>query len=109
LTLAYLFPELKVCRQLAPSARQALDSGLNTLVDDGGFLHGRHWPQMSLLLATWTRSRLLGQGLRRGSWDDAAQQRYRELVVQALRGTRSNGTVVFGTTEKQAWPARFWQ
>lgn len=109
LTLAYLFPELQACRKLATGARLALTAGLEGLVDPEGLVHGQHWNELGLLLATWTRARTVGGKFRHASWDAGAQARYRELVVQTLRGARADGTVALGPASTEAWPAPFWQ
>lgn len=108
LTLAYLLPELKACRKLVVPARQALITGLEGLVDPTGFLDGRHWSQLGLLLGSWTRSRLLGAELRQASWNADTHQRYSGLVVQALRGATPEGAVVLGPASAVAWPPEFW-
>ena len=95
LTLAYLFPELTICRKLASQAGRTLSAGLADLLDDRGLLHARHIEQLPLLLACWTRSRILGRRLRHGCWPRAADQSYRRFVRSALRLARSDGSHVF--------------
>jgi hypothetical protein len=95
LTLAYLFPELAVASPLAAQAERVLSTGLAELLDDRGLLHARHVEQLPLLLACWTRSRMLGRRLRKGGWPRAADKPYRRLVRSALRLARRDGSHVF--------------
>jgi hypothetical protein len=95
LTLAYLFPELTICRELAPQGARTVSAGLMDLLDDRGLLHARHLDQLPLLLACWTRCRLLGRRLKHGCWPRSADQPYRRLVRSALRLARRDGSHVF--------------
>ena len=80
LTLAYLFPELSVCRELMPQARRASSAGLANLLDDRGLPHARHLDRLRLLLACWTRCRILGRRLKHGCWHRDADKPYRRFV-----------------------------
>lgn len=95
LTLAGLFPELTICRGLLPEARRTLSRGLADLLDGRGLPHARHFDQLHLLLACWTRCRTLGSRLARGSWSAEAEQQYGQLVRNALRLARPDGSMVF--------------
>jgi hypothetical protein len=95
LTLAYLFPEITVCRELMPQARRALSAGLANLLDDRGLPHARHLDRLRLLLACWTRCRVLGRRLKHGCWSRNAEKPYRRLVCSALRLARRDGSHVF--------------
>jgi hypothetical protein len=95
LTLAYLFPEITVCRELMRQARRALSAGLANLLDDRGLLHARRLDRLRLLLACWTRCRVLGRRLKRGCWRRDADKPYRRFVRSALRLARRDGSHVF--------------
>lgn len=99
LSLACLFPKTKACRRLLPRARQALSAGLADLLDGKGFLHARHFDQFRPLLACWTRCRALGNRRKRGCWSAEADKQYRQLVRNALRLTRRDGSLVFSRGE----------
>jgi hypothetical protein len=95
LTLAYLFPELTVCRERLPQARQALSAGLADLLDDRGLPHARHLDRLRPLLACWTRCHVLGRRLKHGCWHRDADRPYRRFVRSALRLARRDGSHVF--------------
>ena len=97
LTLAYLFPEIKACRKLKSAARQALTGGLEDLLDGEGLPHASYVPSLRPLLACWTRCRALGEQLKGGCWNDAAEDQYEWLVRHTLRLTRHDGTHVFSS------------
>jgi hypothetical protein len=95
LTLACLFPEIKQCRKLLPVGRRVLSGGLADLLDGVGLLHANYFDQLQPLLACWTRCRELGDRLKRGCWNSKAESQYRELVRNALRLSRRDGSMVF--------------
>ena len=95
LTLACLFPEIKVCRKLLPAARRVLSEGLEDLLDGEGVLHAKHFYRLPSLLACWTRCRGLGADLKRGCWNQQAERQYHQLARNALRLMRHEGTLVF--------------
>jgi hypothetical protein len=95
LTLAYLFPELTVSGPLAAQAAAVLSAGAAELLDDRGLPHARHLDRLPLLLACWTRSRILGRRLRKGGWPRAGDKPYRRLLRSALRLARRDGAHVF--------------
>ena len=95
LTLAYLFPELVICRSLLPAACRTLSAGLADLLDGDGLLHARHFDRLRPLLACWTRCRALGARLKHGCWTGDAENQYRRLVHNALRLSRRDGSHVF--------------
>jgi hypothetical protein len=95
LTLAYCFPEINSCRQLAQSANLALSWGIQNLLDGEGFPHARHLPLLGPLLACWTRCRSMGDGVSGGCWTSAAEEQYQLLVRNALRLARPDGATAF--------------
>ena len=96
LALASLFPKIKECRRLLPSARKSLSAGLVDLLDGEGFLHANHFDDLRPLLALWIRCLALGERWKRGCWTPDADVQFRRFVRNALRFTRGNGSSVFG-------------
>jgi hypothetical protein len=94
LTLAFLFPEVDGCRELADAGREAISLGASELLDSEGLPHCRWLPIMRPLLACWTRIGYMQQGLTTGSLRDTTQGQYTWLLRQALRMTRHDGTQV---------------
>lgn len=98
LTLAYWFPELTPCRELAHGAKQALSAGLIDLLDGEGLLHGRHFALMRPLAACWTRCRILGDGMKKPCFTAAARRQYDDMVRHLLRFARHDGSSMLGFT-----------
>jgi hypothetical protein len=103
LTLAFQFPELKSCHNLAPMARRNLSRALVGLLDGEGMPHARNLRVMRPLMACWTRCCAMGQRLPAGAWDDDAEGQYRWLATQAMRMMRGDGTQVLARTERATW------
>ena len=103
LTLAYLFPEIRACRQVGRDGRRALSVGLAELLDGAGLPHGRYVPAWGPLLACWTRCRAIGGVLKRGCWNGDAEGQYQWLITQTLRFTRRDGTLMFSNGSAGAW------
>jgi len=91
LSLAYLFPEIQACRALAARGRRSLSAGLDVLLDGEGLPAARHLELLRPLLACWTRSRALAEGVKHGCWDEPAQMQYEWVVRQAMRFSRADG------------------
>jgi len=92
LTLAYIFPELKACRQLGKPASRVLDDGMQALTDGEGLPKVDQLLHLRSLLACWTRAIVMvknADGLR---LSEAAFTQYQWLVRHALRLTRADGT-----------------
>jgi len=92
LTLAYIFPELKACRQMGKPAARVIDEGMQALTDGEGLPKVEQLLHLRAILACWTRSMVLiknADGLRLS--EDAFTQ-YQWLVRHALRLTRADGT-----------------
>lgn len=104
LALAYLFPELRPCRDLAMAAKKNLSAGLVELLDGEGLPHGRHYHLLRPLLAVWTRAAALGAELFKGGGftRDGATQ-YEWLVRNALRFTRHDGSLLLARSAADAW------
>ncbi|MCA9267291.1 MAG: hypothetical protein KDA41_02420, partial [Planctomycetales bacterium] len=93
LTLAYLLPEIDVCRQSAAAGRIALSEGLLAMCDGEGLPHGCCLHVADRLLATWTRSLLMGRQMKKGKGEftEAALVQYEWLVRQMMRLRRPDG------------------
>ena len=100
LMLAYLFPEIALCRALMPEARRVLALGLDDMLDGRGLLHARYFDQFRPLLACWTRCFVLGGKLQQGCWGKKVERQYRKLVRNALRFSRRDGSSVFSPSKK---------
>jgi hypothetical protein len=91
LTLAYLFPEIRPLARLRETARDCLSAGLLELLNGEGLPKGCQLPILRPLLACWTRCLLIGQAMKRRSWNRKAQNQYLWLIRQALRCSASDG------------------
>jgi hypothetical protein len=100
MTLATLFPDDKTCRRLLRRTREALSRGLTDLLDGEGLPHARHFSQVRLLLACWTRCRTLGKRWKCGCWSAEADARYRQFIRNALRLVRRDGSFAFEEESK---------
>lgn len=95
LTLAYLFPEITICRKLTRQARAILSVGLVDLLDGQGMPQAGELATLRPLLAAWTRCRAMGATMKKGSFNSAAEEQYQWLIRQTLRLTRPDGSAVF--------------
>jgi len=103
LALAYLLPEIALCRKLRAGARRALSSGLEELQDGEGLPHARWLPVMRPLLACWTRCYAMGLALKGGALTAPAEGQYEWLVRQSLRLLRYDGTQMLCDGRPAAW------
>jgi len=99
LTLAYLFPELKVCQSLLESGRDHLNIGIEEMFDGEGTLQAREWPALPGLLACWTRCRAIGAQLPGNCWNSTAEKQYRLFVRECFRWQRPDGRLPLGAAE----------
>jgi hypothetical protein len=99
--LSYLFPELQAFCGLRDSARSALSDGLLEVTDGQGLPHGRLLPVYGALFALWTRTRWLGERLKRGSWSGEAELQYQWLVRHMLRLVDGNGSFMLASASDQ--------
>lgn len=102
-TLAYLFPELKACRALAPGARDCVRQSFAELTSAEGLPHGGLLPHLRGLLATWTRSRWLAGRVKNGHWDAEMRASHRAVACQALRLLDGEGKQLLGSNQG-IWP-----
>jgi hypothetical protein len=108
LTLAYLMPELRECKDLAIPAREVLSSGLTELLDGEGMPQANHLPISRSLFACWTRCHYLGRTMKHGCYSKDANTQYEWFVRQMMRLCRSDGTQVLSSDASGEWsPALF--
>ncbi len=94
LTLGCLLPELRPARDLARGGRRVVTEGLAELLD-GGSPPAELVPSARLLLATWTRSRILSAAVRPGGLSNEAEKQYARFAVHLFRMMRHDGSHVF--------------
>ncbi|MBA2113951.1 hypothetical protein [Bremerella alba] len=95
LTLAYIFPELKACRQLGKPAARVLDDGMQALTDGEGLPKVDQLLHLRSLLACWTRSVILIKNTDGLLLSEDSFTQYQWLVRHAFRLTRADGTQTF--------------
>lgn len=105
LALGYLLPEVRVLRALRKTARTALSEALLALTDGEGLPHARLLPVLGPLFACWTRTRWLGESLKRGAWSRAANVQYQWLVRQAIRLASRDGNFVLTPRDQSSTAA----
>ncbi len=105
LTLAYLFPEIKRCRQLAKPGAEVISHGILELSNDDGTLHASYLSELRPLMACWTRSRLLGAELKQGKMRSAASERLVVCAQQALRLLTPKRLQLLHDSSCEPWPA----
>jgi hypothetical protein len=99
LTLAYTFPKIDLCQQLAESGRQTLAEGLIALLDGEGIPHARIDTLWSALLGCWTRCLHLDRRIKGGRLDKEARLQFEWLVRQTIRWSRSDGSLLLGDSQ----------
>ena len=92
LTLAYLLPELKACRQLGKPALHVLDEGMQALTDGEGLPKVDQLLHLRAILACWTRSLVMIRATDGLSLSEDAFTQYQWMVRHYLRLTRADGT-----------------
>ena len=102
-TLGYLFPEMKRCRRLSTTGRNALSVGLTELLDGEGIIEGKHLDVLRPLLACWTRCFYIGRDQKGGPFKRDAQVQYEWFVRTALRLTRADGTQTLTSGAPSVW------
>ncbi|MEX2560937.1 MAG: hypothetical protein WD403_13535, partial [Pirellulales bacterium] len=102
-TLACLFPELEACRRLAPGSGAVVLEGMDELMDATGVPRAAQLDLLRPLLACWTRCRALSIKAP-GWWDAEIHGRYQQLVQEALRLARPDGSHAFSTRSEFQLP-----
>ena len=98
LTLAYVFPELKECRQLVKPARELLSQGICELLDGRGMPHAGNLKVFRALLACWTRCGFVSRTMGKSCFKSAAQNQFDWAVRQSLRLVRFDSKQVLGNS-----------
>ncbi len=101
LLLSRLLADLRPLHELADRAKKSLSSGIERLTDGEGMPSAGLWIDrdlhaVSLLLACWTRCRLLGDAK---PWSSDAQAQYEWLVRQSLRMADRLGRLAFAPAD----------
>lgn len=92
LTLAWLFPKLPSCAELAEPGAAAISTGLLELLDGEGEIASQHLDQFRQLLGCWTRATLLTQKMKRVAISTEGQAQFDWAVRQGMRLTRADGS-----------------
>lgn len=104
LSLAYRFPELRTCRDLAERGERTLAAGLEELLDAAGMVHCCQLDELVPLVGCWTRSFILsGRAIDDEVWPDVSRKRYAKVVRNLLRLTRRDGSWMFAPAEVSTW------
>lgn len=98
LTLAYVFPEIKECRQLVKPARELLSQGICELLDGKGMPHAENLEVFRALLACWTRCGFVSRAMGKSCFKSVAQNQFDWAVRQSLRLVRFDGKQVLGNS-----------
>lgn len=90
--LAYQLPELRTPRRLRDGARQVVSQTLLGTTVPGGWWLAGHTEDIWALVASLLRCRRLLGELKR-TWDEPAERRFQELLLNACRFSRPDGTL----------------
>ncbi|MCG8449663.1 MAG: hypothetical protein MI725_08795 [Pirellulales bacterium] len=107
LTLAYLFPEMRPVYKLRTTACDAISEGLNELLNGEGLLQGPYLAFLRPLVACWTRCRLLGEKMKKGTFSRKADEQLHGLTTHALGLSSPEGTSLLGEPHEGPWTADF--
>lgn len=94
LSLAHGLPELWPCRALAGEARGVIGESWDQLLDASGQPRASQQLHLRPLLASWTRSWLLGREIDVSFWPEGAAERLARAWQAAWRLTRRDGSQV---------------
>ncbi|MBX3411202.1 MAG: hypothetical protein KF708_00690 [Pirellulales bacterium] len=104
LAMAYRFPELRTCRDLAERGERTLAAGLEELLDEAGMVHCCQLDDLVPLVGCWTRSFILsGRAFDDEVWPEVSRKRYAKVVRNLLRLTRRDGSWMFAPAEVATW------
>lgn len=107
LTLAYLFPEMKPLHELRGEARGRLTCNLEEVLNGEGLCHGTLLSVWRPLLASWTRSAVIGESFKKNAWSASAAAQYAWSVTQALRWSRADGSQLLSGPGGVVWEKDF--
>lgn len=97
LTLAYLFPEITACAELAKPAAAVISDGIDNLLDGEGMPAAENLPAFRALIGCWTRCLVLGKEIKGAKFHKDAVSQYSWAVRQAIRVTRGDGSQVLSS------------
>ncbi|TWT34503.1 hypothetical protein [Blastopirellula retiformator] len=92
LTLAYQFPEIKACAELAKPSAAVISDGIDNLLDGQGMPSVANLPNFRGLLACWTRSLVLAKEIKEAKIHKDAALQFSWAVRQAIRLTQADGS-----------------
>ncbi len=104
LTLGCLFPELPQCRRLWKSGAASLCTAIREQLDGEGMPRSDQLQSARLLLACWTRCRILERCAGQNAFTASARRQYVWMVRQSLRLTRPDGTACLWHGSGLPWP-----
>ena len=99
--LAYLFPEIPACNDLAVPAFEAMSAAIGELLDGEGLPEACHLPIFRALAASWIRAQSIGRAKGKKSWrlNKSARRDFDWMVRQLLRCTGPKLMPVFGPAD----------
>lgn len=100
LTLAYVFPEIRPCRQLRKAGAMALSAGLVELCDGEGVMPYRLVDVQRPIAACWARCLAMAHSMKRPCWSEDAQVQFEWHVRQVIRLARANGQMLLSEMEE---------
>lgn len=106
LSLAWLFPEVEVCRGLASSGLGVLRNGRLKMLDASGIPRAEQVDSLSALVACWIRARIAERQVGGLAPDEEDDRLLRGAVQEFLRLTRADGTVALsklGASPSSGW------
>lgn len=106
LTLAFLFPEIKLCHKLRQAGCDAVSEGLQELTNGQGLVRGSYLDSYRQFLASWARSRTLLQQLKKCALTESAEEQFNWTVTQALRLSTDDGRSLLSENHS-AWQPDF--
>jgi hypothetical protein len=98
LALAYSFPELAICEDLAARGRHALTRGLDESLDSQGVPHCRCLEFLRPWWASWTRAATIDRELDAKAWHKSLGPRYAKLFQHVLQLSGAGGQPLFASS-----------
>ena len=96
LTLAYLFPEINICRKLARQARRCCP-WVWSICSTTGNAARRRTGFIATAFGFVDPLRAMGETMKKGCFNAAAEEQYQWLIRQSLRMARADGSQVLST------------
>ena len=92
IALAWIFPNVKQCKQLFTPAKKQLNEGIEELLDGQGVPHARNHRLTRPLFACWTRCLVMANDLSKKLLNKKSQDQYEWMLRAIIRTTRSDGS-----------------